>query len=489
MKYLVIVIVATLHTCRAGVQRKQMNYKRVCYYTNWSQYRPGEGKYTPDNIDAKLCTHIIYAFAKLANNKLETLEWNDEKMYEKLQKLKQSNPDLKTLIAVGGWNAASYQFTTMVATASSRRTFIQSTLSFLQKYGFDGLDLDWEYPTKRGGKPQDKQDFAILVKELKEAFAGEGYLLTAAVPAGKSNIDDGYDAGSLAINLDFINLMSYDLHGSWDRKTGENSPLYPSSTDTGARRQLNMDWVANYWAEKGVPRNKIIIGMATYGRTFTLANHQQTAIGAPTTGPGTPGKYTREAGFMSYYEICQEMETRGTQRWDDEQKVPYYYNGKLWVGFDNVRSITEKVNWLKTKGYGGAMIWALDLDDFKQICKSSHRAYPLLSVIYDLLTSGQVKPTTKPEPSPTPVTTTSTHKPTTSSHKPTTTTSDNGKEFTCINKPDGFYPDPRSCEHFYRCVDQQAFRYKCPANLYYDPDLHLCNWQDQVDCKLDFYGY
>lgn len=364
-----------------------MNYKRVCYYTNWSQYRPGEGKYTPDNIDAKLCTHIIYAFAKLANNKLETLEWNDEKMYEKLQKLKQSNPDLKTLIAVGGWNAASYQFTTMVATASSRRTFIQSTLSFLQKYGFDGLDLDWEYPTKRGGKPQDKQDFAVLVKELKEAFAGEGYLLTAAVPAGKTNIDDGYDAGSLAINLDFINLMSYDLHGSWDRKTGENSPLYPSSTDTGARRQLNMDWVANYWAEKGVPRNKIIIGMATYGRTFTLANQQQSAIGAPTTGPGTPGKYTREAGFMSYYEICQEMETRGTQRWDDEQKVPYYYNGELWVGFDNVRSITEKVNWLKAKGYGGAMIWALDLDDFRQICKSSHRAYPLLSVIYDLLTS------------------------------------------------------------------------------------------------------
>ncbi|XP_045191898.2 chitinase-3-like protein 1 [Mercenaria mercenaria] len=463
-------------------------YKRVCYYTNWSQYRPGQGKYTPDDINPKLCTHIIYAFAKVVNSELKKVEWNDDKMFKKLQQLKVSNPGLKTLIAVGGWNARSEEFSKMVKTKQNRKKFIKSSISFLRTYGFDGLDLDWEYPTKRGGKPDDKKNLVRLVSAMKRAFARDGYLLTAAVPAGKKNIDDGYNIRRLAANLDFINLMAYDLHGSWDKTTGENSPLYPSSKDSGDRRQLNMNWAANYWAKKGVPKQKLIIGMATYGRSFTLTNPAQNHMGDPARGAGQAGKFTRSAGFLSYYEICQMQESgRGEERWDNEQKVPYYVNGRLWVGYDNMKSITEKVNWLKDNGYGGAMIWALDLDDFKNVCKSSGRPYPLLSVINDLLTSEQVK-TTKPTGG------TKTTRPSRHTTAPVTTTTQrttthNGKEFSCVNRADGFYPDSSSCSHFYRCVDHHPFHYVCPGNLYYNPKLKLCDWQDNVDCKLDFYGY
>lgn len=84
--------------------------------------------------------------------------------FQKLQQLKVSNPHLRTLIAVGGWNAASTEFTKMVATKQNRQKFIESSITFLRKYGFNGLDFDWEYPAQRGGKPEDKPNFARLVK-------------------------------------------------------------------------------------------------------------------------------------------------------------------------------------------------------------------------------------------------------------------------------------------------------------------------------------
>ena len=112
------------------------------------------GKFTPDNIDPFLCTHIIYAFAKLTNGQLAAYEWNDEStpssvgMYEKVINLKNSNPNLKVLLAVGGWNMGSTDFSNMVNSDASRANFVTTTVAFLKKNKFDGLDLDWEYPCK-----------------------------------------------------------------------------------------------------------------------------------------------------------------------------------------------------------------------------------------------------------------------------------------------------------------------------------------------------
>lgn len=137
------------------------------------------------------------------------------------------------LIAVGGWNLGSDPFHQMVDTAASRTEFVTSTVQFLRQHKLDGLDLDWEYPGNRGSPADDKHKFTLLVQQLRQAFNQERLLLTAAVAAGKATIDTAYEVAAVAQNLDWINLMTYDLHGSWETVTGHNSPLYKGSHDTG----------------------------------------------------------------------------------------------------------------------------------------------------------------------------------------------------------------------------------------------------------------
>lgn len=466
-------------------------YKRVCYYTNWAQYRPGSGKFMPENIQPDLCTHLVYAFARLAQNEIKTLEWNDEAMYKRINALK-SKSNLKTLIAIGGWNAGSTVFSQMVRTSSSRSQFIKSVIGFCRKYDFDGFDLDWEYPARRGGRPDDKTNLILLLKEMRAAFMREAIttkraplLLTAAVPAGQMSIDVGYDVPQISRYLDFINLMTYDLHGAWEKFTGENAPLHPRGAEHGKNRQLNVAWAAQYWVRKGAPKEKLIIGMPTYGRTFTLTSPTHYGIGSSAKGPGTAGKYTRENGFLSYYEICtMEDQKQGKTYWDPEGMVPYFVDGTLWAGFDNVKSIELKTKWLIENGFGGAMVWSLALDDFAKVCQSSPRRYPLLSTINDELTRAEkgitgkpfTKLTTKLRPTPTPQTTTTT---------PVPPYPDD--DFSCVGRKAGFYPDPKNCRAYYRCDWGTASHYMCPRGLKFNPKLSVCDWPFNVKCHIKFW--
>ncbi len=151
--------------------------------------------------------------------------------YEKVTALKQKR-GRKVLLAIGGWNdSAGDKYSKLVTSPTAREAFTNHAVKFLLKHNFDGLDLDWEYPTcwqvncDKGPKT-DKENFAAWVKELKMAFKQHGLLLTAAVSPAKKVIDAGYDVPAVGEYLDYISVMTYDYHGQWDKKTGHVAPMY-----------------------------------------------------------------------------------------------------------------------------------------------------------------------------------------------------------------------------------------------------------------------
>lgn len=368
-------------------------YKLVCYYTNWSQYRPKKGKFLPEDIDPHLCTHVIFAFGWIKNGKLTSFEANDVSndgkvgLYQRVVGLKARNPKLKVMLAIGGWSFGTSKFKEVAETRFSRQTFIFSAIPFLRQHNFDGLDVDWEYP-----KRADKENFVAFIKELREAFEFEHeetgdfrLVLSAAVPVGPDNVRGGYDVPNVAKYLDFINLMAYDFHGKWEKQTGHNAPLYAPSSDSEWRKQLSVSFAAKMWTRLGTPKEKLVIGMPTYGRSFTLADPRAYTVNSPAKDGGKAGEYTREAGFLSYYEACEMLISGASYVWDEEMQVPYLVKDDQWVGFDDERSIRNKMDWIKTNGYAGAMVWSVDMDDFNGTVCGSGVKYPLVGAMREEL--------------------------------------------------------------------------------------------------------
>ncbi|XP_066255008.1 probable chitinase 2 [Euwallacea similis] len=359
----------------------------VCYIGTWAVYRPDKGAFTVENLDPSLCTHIIYSFAGLnpSEDSIKSLDpWQDltenygKGGYQRITTLKLRYPHLKVSLAIGGWNEGSANYSKLAAEPSRRSKFVSSSVDFIRKYNFDGLDLDWEFPGKRGGSPDDKLNFLLLVKELKAAFRKYNLLLTAAFGAGKDTIDIAYDVEGLGVYLDFIHVMCYDYHGAWDQKTGANAPL--RSTDV-----LNVEFTINYMMKLGAPMNKLVLGVPLYGRTFILpepiepGSVRKPRLGMASTSVGFQGPLTRESGFMGYNEICLEVKNKTApwrKYWDPESRTPFAVRGAQLITYDDERSIFEKVQFAMENNLGGIMVWSVDTDDFHGDCTSSDEQGP-----------------------------------------------------------------------------------------------------------------
>ncbi|XP_029658051.1 chitinase-3-like protein 1 [Octopus sinensis] len=409
------------------------NNARVwCYYTNWSQYRPTGMKYTVKNMDASLCTHIAFGFAILKDNKIIHYEYNDingtwtRGMYWEFNQLKKTYPRIKSFLSVGGWNFGSVKFSNMASTPASRKTFVDSAVDFLKKWEFDGLDVDWEYPALRQGSKKDIEYYTLLLKELHEKFSQQTprLLLSFAGPAPIEKIEVGFEVEKISPYVDFINIMTYDFHGSWETTTGHSSPLFPLSTDKGDFINWNMAYSVANWIHLGAPIEKINVGIPFYGRSFTLADPADSSLGAPAPHAGKNGTITRIAGFLSYFETCKMLQKGAKRHYIDEQKVPYLVLGDQWVGYEDVESVREKVHYLRVHGINGMMIWAIDLDDYKNYCNKG--SYPMMhSVIKALQDTENLR-----------------------SEDKVGTIKDN--KF-CFRKKAGFYADPSNCRNYIYC--------------------------------------
>jgi chitinase len=265
---------------------------RGCYFTNWSQYRLGIWKFAPENIESDLCTHIFYAFVSMGEDfKIKSIDANDQDhngtigLYNRIDSIKKNQSDLKILLSFGGYEFARLNGPLMhklMQNADNRKTFIDSAIDFVRLHKFDGFDFNWIPDTET------KSDFVIFFQEFRQSIDAESdlnrqspLLLTLGVPPGIDRIEAGYDGKALAESVDWMNVMTFDYHGQWENKTGFNSPLFDRDGD-----RLSINSTMMYLTEnQEIPKDKLVIGFATYGRGWTLpSTSEPNSIPSPTVG-------------------------------------------------------------------------------------------------------------------------------------------------------------------------------------------------------------
>jgi len=400
-----------------------------CYWGSWSFYRPGYGKFDVADIDATLCTHGYYGFADIDPNTYEIKVWDpwydlapedcnpgecNYDSYRRFVALKDQNPNFIPMISVGGWTAGSKEFSEMAADPALRKVFIDSVMAFIQKFGFEGLDFDWEYPGFfEGSDPEnDRDNFSALIKELAETLHPMGYVLTAAVSPGYEKVPTAYDLPELNKHFDFMNVMCYDYHGYWkDREewdhrefTGHNSPLISREEEMSAGEAhpgylYNQFDTMQLYLDGGMDASKLVLGLPLYGRGFELVDPDNSGLYCPTDAGIPWGPYTQQIGIWGYQEVLQAMynETMNEQMpeatpgaWeivvDSCYQAPYMHNGPYWIGYDDEASLAIKAEFANHLGIAGAFVWSIDTDDFNG--DNSDEKFPLMKTINRALASG-----------------------------------------------------------------------------------------------------
>lgn len=325
-------------------------------------------------VDVNLCSHIIMGFATVGRD--YSVDLNAIGGYEALAsfaELRKRRPSLKLMISVGGGGRDS-NFKEMASTESNRQRFINSTAWALRTADLDGIDLDWEYP-----EVADAANFVSLLQEASAELKRDPQrplLLSVAVPAPVTLVVGRYRIPAIAKYVDFVNLMTYDLHTyQWYTPfVDHNSPLFPRAGELPVLNKLNLASSANLWEELGMPKYKIMVGIPTYGHSWVLAKPSHWKVGSLATGRGTHG-----GGYASVPEVCALLKDGAQREYDTESMVPYLHKEKMWVSYDDQESVALKATWILSNGYGGTMTFSLDSDDWQGKCGNG--TFPLHKAI------------------------------------------------------------------------------------------------------------
>ncbi len=321
------------------------------------------GARSPDveNIRADMLTHINYAFANVIDHQAVLMHDVDTEMLRQLQALKQVNPDLKILLSVGGWTWSG-NFSDAALTDESRRTFARSALDLVREQKLDGIDLDWEYPGQIGAgnvfRPEDKKNFTLLLRTVREKLdelsdmegrqGRDRYKLTIATGANQAYLDNT-EMHKAHRYLDFVNIMTYDFHGSWTETTGHHANMYPSAGQED--RPSALDAVRRH-VEAGVPTEKLVLGAAFYARGWTGVAPENNGLHQPYVSdvPNVPfsvlrGQYLNQNGYV--------------RLWDDEAHAPWLWNAEIRTlySYEDEESLREKALFVLSEGLSGVMYW------------------------------------------------------------------------------------------------------------------------------------
>ena len=324
------------------------NEKRLlAYYPEWVKF--SNPAYTAEKIPYKKLTHIAHAFATLPGNPDGTLRIPED-FIEPALISKAHAAGVKVLLSIGGGDGVQGpRFNRMARDEDRRQRFARNVHTFLETYGYDGVDIDWEVPNAA-----DRANCTTLMQELRDELPASRWIIAMAIPADPRSWGVGFDVPALAPILDFINVMTYDFHGPWSDHAGHNSPLAlnPDDPELEGSVETSMDLFANDYA---VPLSKLNFGTAFYGYEFR--------------------------GIRELWEHCDGCEVMGRNyagyiksrvnhgdwklRYDNQAKAPYLLNEAVpsLITFDDATSTRRKTNYvLKQRGMGGVFMWDLSAD-------------------------------------------------------------------------------------------------------------------------------
>jgi chitinase len=366
----------------------------IGYYPNWQWYDRAK-LVNPQSIDYSKYTIINYSFFDVdTDGNIEITDpWADKNLLlgpinwsvapagydtgydfgnpayhhpgQKFSDICHSH-NVKLLPSIGGFTL-SYNFSAIAADPVKRQTFANSCVDLIDAFGFDGIDIDWEYPgfADHNGTPQDKVNFTLFLQEIRTAIDnygpshGKTMILTAAVGANQMRMAD-VEWNNVSNILDAINLMSYDFFGTWDPLTNHNSPLHsPAQGDPAFNLSSAVDKLINFY---NVDPNKINAGVAFYGRS--AKTNGTPGLFSSSTGAADLITFSEDDGTPLYYNVLKKMHLFN-DNWDATAKVPYLTgkNGlQTFVSYDNEESIGLKAQYIVDQNLRGAIIWEITGD-------------------------------------------------------------------------------------------------------------------------------
>ncbi|ORX56719.1 glycoside hydrolase [Hesseltinella vesiculosa] len=411
----------------------------VGYFPNWLY-----AKWPASNIDFSKYTHINYAFSILISGATPTYSDPQEVQTQLPQLVSLAHAkNSKVLLSIGGWSGC-LTFSTMVADASQRQTFISWVQNEIKTYNLDGVDIDWEYPGSTGAGcnamdlANDANNYLTLLKEMRQALGNTLEISIAAyVRPFKTSSGTMSDVSAYAAVVDRFNLMTYDINGAWNTTSGPNAPF---NFQPGLGDADSFVSAIDAWMGAGVPASKIVPGVAFYGRSATATvdmsntnQYQPQNAGNPPSGDSDDAYWqdpycSKDPGGVSGVWKYRNLRSQGVltspttaaapwiRKFDNVTQTPWLFNPttKAFISYDDPVSIGVKTDYAISKNLGGLMVWSVDED-------SSNGE--LLAVAAKILANGGGGSTTTTTVKTTATSTTTQATTTTTASVPTTTAS------------------------------------------------------------------